>query len=83
MRVYNSVHSDIKPLVGASKLHYDDAFDSDFALSLRQIKSTNFPTMLKDTLEVEANLMASGKMKQRVEANRRKFIEYNQASTYS
>ena len=30
MRVYNSILTYIKTLVGAAKLHYDDAFESDF-----------------------------------------------------
>ena len=72
MRVYNSIPADVKPLVGVSKLHYADAFESDFALFLRERKSASFPAMFKDVLEVEANLMVSGKMKNRVEADRRR-----------
>ena len=67
MRLYNSIPADIKPLVGAAKLHYAEAFDGDFALLLREIKSTSLPTMFQDALEVEANMMVSGKIKQRVE----------------
>ena len=66
MRVYNSIPPKIKPLVGASQLHYAEAFESDFSLLLRQIKSQSLPAMFKYALEDEANLMASGKMKQRV-----------------
>ena len=50
MRVYNSIPADIKPLVGAAKLHYADAFDSDFDLLLRERKSANLPAMIKDAL---------------------------------
>ena len=32
MRVYNSIPGDIKPLVGATKLHYANAFESGFSL---------------------------------------------------
>ena len=38
VRVCNSIPPDIKPLVGAAKLHYVDAFDGDFALLLRERK---------------------------------------------
>ena len=38
MRVYNSIPTDIKPLVGAANIHYADAFDSDFSLLLRERK---------------------------------------------
>ena len=73
MRVYTSIPVDIKPHVGYAKLHYVDAFENDFALLLRERKSTTLLDMFKDTLEVETNLMASGKMKQRVETYKRKF----------
>ena len=63
MRVYNSIPENMKYLVGVSQLHYVDAFESDFSLLLRDRKTANLPDMFKDSLEVEANLMASGKMK--------------------
>ena len=63
MRVYNSIPIDIKPLVGATKLHYAYSFDSGFTILLSEIKSANLPSMFKDDLEVESNLMASRKMK--------------------
>ena len=72
MRVYNSIPADIKPLVGATKLHYADAFDSDFALLLGERKFASMPAMFKDVLEAEANLMAYGKMENRVVEDRRK-----------
>ena len=64
MRVYNSILVDIKPLVGTAKLHYANAFDIDFALLLRERKSASLHVMFHDALEVEANMMASGKIKQ-------------------
>ena len=70
MRVYNSIPTDIKPLVGSAKLHYVDAFDGDFALLLRERKLVSLPTMFQGSLEVEANMMASGKIKQRVETRK-------------
>ena len=50
MRVYNSIPTDIKTLVGNTKLHYIDAFESYFSLLIREIKSSSFPIMLKDAL---------------------------------
>ena len=41
MGVYNSIPADIKPLLGAAKLHYADAFGDDFALLLRERKSAS------------------------------------------
>ena len=63
MRVYNSIPADIIPLIGVAKLHYVDSFDGDFALLLRERKSSSLPAMFQDSLEVETNMMASGKIK--------------------
>ena len=63
MKVYNSILEDIKPSAVAAKLHYAEAFDNDFAISLRERKSLSLVAMFTDALEVEANMMASGKMK--------------------
>ena len=81
MRVYNSILANIKPSVGAAKLHYAEAFNNDFALLLRERKSTNLPIMFTDALEVEANMMACGKIKQRVDVDRRKGREETIPST--
>ena len=50
---------------------------------LRERKSTNLPTMLKYALDVESNLMAFGKIRQKAETNRRTIREENQDSTSS
>ena len=72
MRVYNSIPADIKPSPGVAKIHYADAFDNDFALLLRERKSNTLPAMFTNALEVEANMMAGGKIKPRAEVDRRK-----------
>ena len=71
----NSILADIKPLVGTAKLHYADDFESDFALLLRERKSTSLLDMFKDALEVESNMMACVKMKHRIETDKRKIRE--------
>ena len=83
MRVYNSILDDINPYAPAAKLHYAEAFDNDFAFSLRERKSVSLVAMFTDALEVEANMMASGKIKQRVDVDRRKVREENMPSTSS
>ena len=62
--------ADIKPLVGATKLHYVDAFDNEFSLLLRERKSTSLPIMFQDALEVEYNMVVSGKIKHKVETKK-------------
>ena len=83
MRVYNSILTDIKPSTGAAKLQYAEAFDNDFALLLREIKSSILPIMFIDALKVEANMMACGKIKKRLDVDRRKGREETMPSTSS
>jgi hypothetical protein len=79
--MYNSIPSDLKPPPGASQLQYVDAFDSDFALLLRKRRSTTLTDMMNDETKVEVNLMAFGKMKQRMETYKKKIKEEYQLST--
>ena len=83
MRVYISIPADMKPSAGAAKLHYVEAFDNDFALLLRERKSASLPVMFTDALEVESNMMACVKIKQRVDVDRRKGREETMPSTSS
>jgi hypothetical protein len=46
------------------QLRYADSFDNDFSLLLRERRSANLDAMMSDAIEVEVNLMASGKIKQ-------------------
>ena len=81
MRVYNSIPANIKPSPGVAKLHYADAFDNNFSLLLRERKSNTLSAMFTDGLEVEANMMACGKVKPRAEIDIRKGREDTHPST--
>ena len=81
MRVHNSLPADIKPSPVVAKLHYADSFDNDFALLLRERKSTTLLAMFTDALEVEANMIACGKIKPRADIDRRKGREETHPST--
>ena len=71
MRSYDSIPTHVKPPPGAAQLHYADAFDSDFSLTLRERRSTSLADMMNNAIEVEVNLMASGKMKQKIDSERK------------
>ena len=79
MRTYESIPVDVKTSPEDAKLHYVDAFDSEFTLLLRERRSTSLQNMIEDAIEVEANLLASNKTKQRGDSRRVK--EEAQAST--
>ena len=72
MRSYDYIPSHVKPPPGAAQLHYADAFDSYFALTLREIRSPSLVDMMNDAIKVEVNLMASRKMKQKTDYERKK-----------
>ena len=80
MRTYDSIPPDVKPPPGAGKLHYVDAFSSDFTLLLRERRYVSLTYMMDDAIEVEVNLIASNKTKQKNETIRVK-EEEPQAST--
>jgi hypothetical protein len=63
MKVYNSIPTEVKPPPRASQLRYANYFDSEFALLLRERRSNSLDDMMSDAIEVEVNLMASGKIK--------------------
>ena len=63
IKVYNSIPTEVKPPPRAAQLRYDDSFESDFSLLLREMRSTSLDDMMSDPIEFEVNLMASGKIK--------------------
>ena len=81
-KTYDAIPIDVKPPSGAAKLHYVDAFSSEFTLFLRERRFVSLEDMMEDATEVEVNLSASHKNKQRHETKRVK-DEEPQASTSS
>lgn len=65
-RVYDSIPPQVKPPEGAAQLHYAYAFHVDFALFLREKKYVSLTNMMNDVIELEVNLMASGKINKKL-----------------
>ena len=63
MKTYESIPTNVKPPPRATKLHYEDAFDNEFTLLLRERISTSLRDMMDNAIEVEVNLLASNKTK--------------------
>ena len=82
-KTYNAIPSDVKPPPGASKLHYADAFSSEFTLLLRERRSVSLEDMMDDATEVEVNLSTSNKNKQRHETKRVKEEEPQDSTSSS
>ena len=70
MRTYDAILVDVKPPLGVAKLHYVDAFSSEFTLFLRERRYISLTNMMDDAIEVEVNLTTSNKTKQRNETRR-------------
>ena len=81
-KTYNAITADVKPPPSVAKLHYADAFSSEFTLLLRERRSVSLEDMMDDATEVEVNLSASHRNKQRHETKRVK-DEEPQTSTSS
>ena len=62
---------------GVSKLHYVDAFSSEFTLLLRERRSVTLDDMIEDATEVEVNLITSNKNKQKHETKGLKMMNHN------
>ena len=70
MKVYDVIPAEVKPLVGDAQLHYVDSFDSDIALLLRERRSMSLNDMMTDAIKAEVNLMASRKIKHKIETRK-------------
>jgi len=81
MRIYGSIPADVKPPAGAAKLHFDDSFENDFYLLLRERRSATLTDMIEDVVEVEPNLMVSCKMKGKMEIKTKHKGDVGMAST--
>jgi hypothetical protein len=62
-KTYNAIPADVKPPPGAAKLHYVDAFSSEFTLLLRERRFVTLDDMIEDATEVEVNVIESNKNK--------------------
>jgi ribonuclease HI len=66
-KLYNKIPAEVKPSQPSAKVTYAGAFDPDFALLLRERRSLDLPKMQDDAVEIESNMMASGKLKAKTE----------------
>ena len=69
-KTYNAIPVDVKPPPGAAKVHYVDAFSSEFTLLLSERRYATLDDMIEDATEVEVNLTTSNKSKQKHETKR-------------
>jgi hypothetical protein len=71
-RMYSKIPAEIKPSDIAAKITYANSFDSEFCLSLREIRSPTLSLMQDSTLEVESNILVVHKLKGNTDRRNRK-----------
>ena len=65
--MYSNIPTEIKPTDTSARKTYANAFDFDFFLLLRERMSTSLSLMQDATLEVESNILASQKVKGKID----------------
>ena len=65
--MFSKIPAEIKPTDTSAKITYANAFDYEFFLLLREIRSTYLSLMQDAALEVESNMVASQKIKGKVD----------------
>jgi hypothetical protein len=79
-KMYNNIPVEIKPTKTFAKITYASAFDLEFCLLLREIRSASLTHMQYATLEVESNIVASDKIRGKSDRDKRK--NRAESSTY-
>jgi hypothetical protein len=65
--LYNKTLAEVKPSQPTAKVTFAGAFEPDFSLLLREKKYATLAGMHDDAIEIESNMMASGKLKTKFE----------------
>jgi hypothetical protein len=73
-KMYNKIPAEVKPSQPATKVTFVGAFKPDFALLLRERWGATLTQMQDDVVEIESNMMVSGKLKARIETGNRETI---------
>jgi ribonuclease HI len=71
-KMYNKIPAEIKPSEASAKISYASAFGPDFCLLLRERRATSLAQMQDAAIEVESNVLAADKLRNKVDADRRK-----------
>ena len=69
--MYSKIPTEIKPTDTSTRITYANAFDFDFFLLLRERRSSSLSLMQDAALEVESNIVASQKVKGKIDRKKR------------
>jgi hypothetical protein len=71
-KMYNKIPAEIKPSEASAQISYASAFDPDFCLVLRERRATSLAQMQDAAIEVESNILAADRLRNKTNADRRK-----------
>jgi ribonuclease HI len=71
-KMYNKIPAEIKPSEASAQISYAGAFDPDFCLLLRERRATSLAQMQDAAIEVESNVLAADRLRNKADADRRK-----------
>ena len=70
--MYSKIPTEIKPTDTSTRITYANAFDSDLCLLLRERRSSSLSLMQDVSLEVESNILASQKVKGKMDKKKQR-----------
>jgi hypothetical protein len=77
-KLYNKIPTEVKPSQPAAKVTFVRAFNPDFVLLLRERRSIDLTKMQNDVVEIESNMIASGKLKVKFETGNKEIRRYKE-----
>jgi hypothetical protein len=69
-KMYNKIPVEVKPTKASAKITYASAFDLDFCLLLRERRATSLAHMKDAALEVESNVLAVVRLRNKDDRDR-------------
>jgi hypothetical protein len=69
-KMYNKIPVEIKPSEASAKITYDSSFDHDLCLLLRERRPTSLDHMQDAALEVESNVLAVDRLRNKADRDR-------------
>ena len=70
-KLYNKIPVKVKPSQPTAKVNFAGAFEPDFSLLLKERRGVDITQMQYDAMEIESNMMDSGKLKTKIETGNR------------
>jgi hypothetical protein len=71
-KMYNKIPAEINPSEASAKISYASAFGPDFCLLLRERRATSLAQMQDAAIEVESNVLAADRLRNKADTDSRK-----------